>query len=344
MSEKITLQDVASTAGVSTATVSRVINQNGAVSGETRQRVVQAIEALQFKAPERKRQQNGARTRTIAVVLNHLDWPVIPNWLAELHHIITHHGYNTIVAASEGGASTRRHCLNLIVNQQVDGAIFYSPHGDTYAEIAAHLRIEDPFRHGRGLFCVDVGRRRGFHVLTNEEQIGRFAASHLIGAGAKHLAMIGGPSNLPAASSREDAFLRGAKSLGYSVDDIPMERAETWSFDSGYSAMDSLLAQNERVDGLFVSSDNAAIGALRLLHERRIPVLGSMAIVSVDNMAQAAYSIPSLTTIDTRLRDRAELAVSELMHLLDDEDAQIDDVTVGVRLVVRESSQSVSPS
>lgn len=342
MTEKITLQDVAASAGVSTATVSRVINQTGPVSEQTRQRVAEAMEALHFRASGRRRQPNGTRTRTIAVVLNHLDWPVVPNWIAELHHTITGHGYNTIVAASEGGAATRRHCLNLIVNEQVDGAIFYSPHGDTYAEIADHLGIDAPFRYGRGMFCVDIGRRRGFHVVTDEEQVGRIGASHLIGAGAKHLAMIGGPSRLPAARSRQDAFLRGAKALGHTADQVPVEPAETWTFDSGYSAMDALLARHERIDGLFVSSDYAAIGALRLLHERDIPVNGSMAIVSVDNMAQAAFSIPTLTTIDTRLRDRAELAVSELMHLLDDEQAGMDDVTVGVRLVVRESSRSLT--
>lgn len=339
MTEKVTLRDVANLAGVSTATVSRVINQRGAVSMVTRSQVMKAMEDLQFKLPARSRQVSGSRTKTIAVVLNHLDWPVIPSWMNELHRVITTYGYNTIVAASEGGAATRRHCVNLIAREQVDGAIFYSPHGDTYAEIAHRLGIENAFRHERGLFCIDVSRRRGFHVLTDEHQIGRIAASHLIGAGARDIAMIGGPSNLPAAQTREEGFMQSMVELGYDRAHIPVEPAESWGFDSGYSAMELLLAQTNRLDGLFVSSDHAAIGALRLLHERQVDVQGSMAIVSVDNMPQSAYCIPALSTIDTQIATRAELAVSELVHLIDEDSAEMHDVTIGVRLVVRESSR-----
>jgi len=341
VTKRATLQDVAASAGVSTATVSRVINQKGPVSESTRQRVAEAIKELEFRVPERRRSTHSARTRTVALVLNHLDWPVVPSWLAELHQIITNHGYNTIVAASEGGPSTRRHCVNLIVNEQVDGAIFYSPHGDTYMEIAERLGIDDPFRFGRGLFCVDVRSRRGFHVLTDEEQIGRIAASHLVGAGAKKLGVISGPSNLPAAKSREQGFLNGIESLGIAPDSVVMEPAESWSFDGGYSAMELLLARQPELNGVFATSDNAAIGALRLLHERGIPVEGHIAMVSVDNMPQSAFSMPSLTTIDTHLHVRAETAVSELINLLHDEEAHIDDITVGVRLIVRESSRLI---
>lgn len=343
MRKQATLRDVAALAGVSAATVSRVLNNTGPVREQTRDRVYAAIDALQFHVPERRRSHNGARTPTIAVVLNHLDWPVVPNWLAELHALITRYGFNTIVAASEGGPSTRRHCVNLIVDEHVDGAIFYSPHGETYAEIAERLGINDPFRYGRGLFCLDVRRRRGFHVLTDEEQIGRIAASHLIGVGADQFAVIGGPGNLPAAQARTDAFLSTVEDLGHSREQVVVEPAESWSFDGGYSAMELLLAKSPHLNGMFVSSDNAAIGALRLLQERHIPIEESIAITSVDNMAQSAYCVPSLTTIDTQLRQRAETAVSELAHLMDDEDARTDDITVGVRLVVRESSRPLRP-
>jgi DNA-binding LacI/PurR family transcriptional regulator len=342
MTTKVTLQDIADSAGVSAATVSRVINGKGPVSDGTRERVFAAAEALEFQTFTRRRTPTPRSTRTIAVVLNHLDWPVVPSWLAALHHIITGYGYNTIVAASEGGPSTRQHCLSLIAEEQVDGAIFYSPHGDTYGEVARLLGIDDPFKHGRGLFCIDVRRKRGFHVLTDEMQIGRIAASHIVGAGARQIAVIGGPSNLPAAETRTESFLQSLEELGHSRGNICVEHAENWNFDGGYSAMDALVARNQQTNGLFVTSDNAAIGALRLLHERRIPIAGRMVIVSVDNLAQSAYSVPSLTSIDTRIGERAEIAVSELMHLLEDETAIPRDISLGARLVVRESSQTLS--
>jgi DNA-binding LacI/PurR family transcriptional regulator len=99
------------------------------------------------------------------------------------------------------------------------------------------------------------------------------------------------------------------------------------------------MARNERIDGLFVTSDNAAMGALRLLHERGVQTPGDLVIVSVDNVAGSAYAVPSLTTIDIRIRERARIAVSELVHLLEDPHTEPRDVTVAVNLVVRESSR-----
>lgn len=339
MVSRVRLQDIAQYAGVSTATVSRVLNQPEMVSPETRQRVESAAETLQFQARDRNRHQTARATRTIAVVLSHLDWPVVPDWLAEVHHTITGAGYNTIVAASEGGSSIRQHCARLILDGQADGAIFYSPHGETYTSIVEQLGIPNPLRHGRGLYCLDIRARRGFYVLIDEEQVGRLAASHLISAGASQIALIGGPSNLATARVRQEAFLSNVAALGRPRDAVLVEPTTTWNFESGYAAMDALLARHEPIDGLFVTCDNAALGAIRLLHERGIEIPGGMAIVSVDNMVEGVYSIPSLTTIDIRVRERAALAASELIHLLEDPAAEPRDITVSVKLVVRESSR-----
>jgi LacI family transcriptional regulator len=339
MTGRLTLTDIARAAGVSTATVSRVLNGNGIVSAETVERVNRVAEELNFQVSNRKRTRPA--TRTIALVLNHLDWPVVPSWLSEIHRNITSFGYNTIVAASEGGSSTRLHCVRLITEGQVDGAIFYSPQGATYDEIAERLGLDQPVKYGRGLFCLDLHQQSGFHVLMDEDQIGRIAASHLISAGATNIAMIGGPAELPAAQTREQAFLRNLADLGRGTAEILQESAQNWSFEGGYSAMDALLARDPSINGLFVSSDNAAIGAIRLLRERNVGIEGRIAIVSVDNMPHSAFSTPSLTTIDTRLADRAQVAVAELMGLLQDKRTHVDDISMSVRLVVRESSASL---
>lgn len=339
MTTRVKLSDIAKAAGVSTATVSRVLNGSGVVSAETVEKVTRIVEELDFQIAPRKRSQPA--TRTIALILNHLDWPVVPAWLTELNRAITSFGYNTIVAATEGGYSSRKHSVRLVTEGLVDGAIFYSPQGATYDEIAARLDLPQPTKFGRGLYCLDLHEKRGFHVLMDEDQIGRIAASHLISAGAKNIALIGGPSGLPAATTREQAFLQNLQDLGRNQTDVLQEAAENWSFEGGYSAMDALLVRDPSVDGVFVSSDNAAIGAIRLLRERQIPLEGNIALVSVDNMPQSAFTSPSLTTIDTRLAERAQVAVGELISLLQDERSQVEDITIGVRLVVRESSASI---
>jgi len=338
MTDRVTLFDIAQAAGVSTATVSRVITGRGPVSEEMRRRVEAAAEALQVNVADRGR-AGGRQTGTIALVLNHLDWPIIPEWLSAAHRAMAGFGYNAIVTASEGGSAVRQHCTRLIVEGQVDGAIFYSPHGETYTAILDQLGIPDPQHHGRGSFCIDLRRKRGFYVLVDEGQVGRLAATHLVSAGARSIAMIAGPQDATVSTARQKAFLDAVAALGQPRDGILTEAANSWTFDGGYAAMGAVLARNDRVDGLFVASDNAAIGALRLLHERGVKVPGDLILVSVDNMLDGAYSIPSLTTIDIRVRDRAEIAVSELVHLMEEDRAEPKDVAVPVNIVVRESSR-----
>lgn len=341
LAARVTIHDVARMAGVSVATVSRVINSRADVKEPTRRRVEEAVESLQFRPLGLARNSASRKTGTIAVVLNQLDWPIIADSLGALHHTITGYGYNTIMAASEGGISARRHCLQLLVDRRVDGAIFFAPQGELYSSVLEKLGVAE--QPDRGLYCLALERPRGFQVLIDEEQLGRLAAGHLISSGAEHLAAIVGPSQLGTSQKRLRSFLDGVASLGRSAGDVVIEQGANWNYDAGYAAMEAILARADaagvRIDGVFAQSDYSAIGALKLLNQRGIRVPEDVLVIGVDNMAIGAFSVPSLTTIDIRVRDRAEIAARELIHLIEAPDLEPLSATVPVSLVVRGSSR-----
>ena len=347
----VNIHDVAKQAGVSIRTVSRVVNQQGEISEETRARVQAVIDELSYRPNFLARSLVSQRSNMIGVVTWGLDYYAPSRIVVGIEQRSNELGYslflNLISHPTDAGAER---ILNTLVDHRVDGIIWAIPEvGENHGWIR-HVSLEkyppivflntQPFT---GLNSVAVNNRRG----------GELATQHLIDRGCRKIGLIKGPQSWWEAEERSAGWKDALIKAG--LDPSPQHIVEAdWSVEMGLQATQQLLEQAPEIDGIFASSDDIALGALTAAIQlgRKIPQ--DLALVGFDNIPQSAYFQPPLTTIDQPLSRTGRAAVDHLLEQIKDRQSgkkqTIEVVSANAlklepRLVVRASSnQSGSAS
>ncbi len=337
----VTLQDVAKRAGVSTKTVSRVVNNQGEISEATRRRVQAAIEQLGYRPNILARSLVNQRSNTLAAVAWGIDYFGPSRTLLGIEKKADELGYSlflNLMAHPDDGNIDR--ILDTLVARQVDGIIWAVPEvGDNRVWLNATQIDNLPpivflsMQARSGLTSVSIDNRNG----------GLQAAQHLISQGRRRIGLITGPLAWWEARERYAGWQAALEQAGLEpASSLVVEAA--WSAASGATAMRALLEREPQIDALFACSDQIALGALGVAHAagRRIPQ--DIAVAGFDNIPESEFFWPPLTTIYQHLVDIGCLAVENLHRVIearrksrtDGEPVAISQVT---ELVIRESSQ-----
>jgi DNA-binding LacI/PurR family transcriptional regulator len=340
--ERATIKEVASVAGVSTQTVSRVINERPDVSPETRSRVLKVIDELSYRPSTLARSLIQQRSYTLGVVtfgLEHIGPSRTLNGIAdkadELGYMLLMKELDNFSPHSMDGV------INSLLARQVDGILWAAPEiDDSHSWVDAGLeKIPVPI-----MFIAMDSRETIPSVSTDNYHGAVMATQHLLDGGRRRIGHISGPLGWWEAEERKRGW---CETLGKAGLDASEEYCAdgNWSSASGEQAFNRLFESYPDMDAIFVANDQMALSVLREALRRGILVPDKLAVVGFDNIAESAYFYPSLTTISQDLQLLGEQAVQTMVEMIqsrrEDQPANSQSRYIQPTLIVRESSSQI---
>ena len=331
-----TLEVVAELAGVSRATVSRVVNGSSKVSSEVHAAVTKAISELGYVPNRAARTLVTRRTDTIVLIMHErtdtmFEDPFFANVLRGVNSALAATDLQLVLLHARGDQQRERG-LRYVCNGHVDGALMISMHGDDPMP-SAIMAADVPM--------VTMGRppsgQQADYVDADNAGGGRDAVSHLISSGRRCLATVAGPLDMSAGVDRLRGYVDAARTAGMAA---AADRVAYGDFTeaAGYRGIRQLVEQTPAIDGVFVASDLMGMGALRALRElgRRVP--DDVAVVGFDDAPMALYAAPPLTTIRQPIELLGQEMVRLLLHRLSEPHGEPQTVILPTELVVRASA------
>jgi LacI family transcriptional regulator len=338
--KRVTIKDVAQAAGVSTQTVSRVMNKFSYVSGETRQRVEEVVGQLGYHPSTLARSLSQQRSYTLGVVtfgLKHIGPSRTLNGIADKADGL---GYMLLMKELDNFDTTRMDdVIDSLLARQVDGIVWVAPEiGDNHAWVDERLdKIPVPV-----LFLAMQSRKGVSSVTTDNYKGAVMATQHLLDYGRKRIGHISGPQGWWEAEERKRGWRESLEAAG--LDASEQHCAEgNWSSASGEQAFIQLLELYPNMDAVFAANDQMALSVLRETSRRGIRVPEQLAVVGFDNIPESAYFYPSLTTISQDLHLLGEQAVQTVVEMIQTRQANQSVIAqskfIEPTLIVRESSR-----
>ena len=341
-SAAVTLEEVARMAGVSRATVSRVVNGSPKVSPEVRRTVEKAIVRLGYVPNRAARSLVTRRSDTIGVVIPEPTGRLFadPFFLWFLNGIgsaLASRAMQLVLLMPQSGEQEKR-LEQYVAAGHIDGVVLTSLHGeDTLPERLA----------ARGVPVVVNGRpprgAQASYVDADNRGGAAAAAAHLIAQGRRKVATISGSLDMPAAFDRLQGFRDAVKAAGLPVDPS-LEEVGDFSQEGATRAMQLLLERRPDLDAIFVASDSMAAMALGVLQSagRRVP--DDVAVVGFDDQPIAGTTRPPLSSVRHPIDAMSHEMIRLLLHSIDAGDRMPRQVTFPTELVVRESSGRLPPN
>ena len=303
-----TMQDVAQRAGVSIKTVSNVVNGYPYIRESTRQRVLDAIQELDYQVNAAARNLRTGRTGIIALALPELSLPYFAELADAVIEAADQQGL-TVIIEQHGGRRERELDVLSGVRRHLTDGLIYSPlalgEGDE-----AHLEVDFPLvLLGERIFHDPVD-----HVTMDNVEAARAATSYLLGLGRRRIAVIGvHPGEvIGSAGLRLRGHLAALAEAGIEADDALLGPAGLWHRATGAQAMADMLDAGVRPDAVFGLNDALALGAMHELQLRGLRIPEDVAVVGFDDIDEGAYANPALTTVDPGREQIARTAVEML--------------------------------
>jgi LacI family transcriptional regulator len=328
-----TMRDVAQKAQVSIKTVSRVVNDQGEVSDETRQRVLAAIKQLGYRPSKVARALVTQRTDTLGLILGDITNPFFSEFSHSVLNVAQAKGYDVFLCNSAARVHQEIRALHSLADHNVDGIIIFPSwrNEEHLQDFAARDRpvvvMMRPFQPHVGIGQVLADTARGAQLAVN----------CLVGKGHTRIAMLAGYRALPNVFSRVRGFRDALEAHGIPVRDewivagIPI-------VEHGHRLTRRLLTKYPEITAIFAYNDLLAVGALQACKElgRRVP--DDCAVVGFDDIQLASLVSPALTTVRLDKVELGRRAVEQLLQMLDSPRTVFPPVYVDLDLAARESA------
>jgi len=342
-----TLKDVAELAGVSTSTVSRVLNDNGYVSVAVRERVAAALRKSGYRLNTVAQELRRQRTIALGLIMHGLSNPAFAEVVAGAEHAAAEQDFDVLLYDTRGERDRERRNVEALLRRRVDGIVFAGVLNSANLRLALDARVS----------VVELGRRvcdDSPAVVVDAHAGARAAVEHLLALGHRQIGYVGqpyDPEDEPVIRVAEsDVFpLRfqayrdtlAAAGLPFDPSHVVTEQFELepggWGgVESGALYMERLLEQAPALTAVFAASDLLAAGVLQTLHRRGVSVPREMSVVAIDD-TYARYLSPPLTSVCQHGFELGFQAATMAIELLADR-AAARTVTLDTQLVVREST------
>ncbi len=337
---RVTIKQVASEAGVSTQTVSRVINGRPDVSPETRERVQDVIERMRYQPSALARSLIQQRTYTLGVVTAGLRHTGPSRTLNGIAQAAEQAGYGLLLKElPRYDAEDILPIFDALVSRHVDGIIWAVP------EVGENRRPFSmlPLQLSVPIVYITMEAQEGLSSVSIDNYLGgRLATTHLIEQGYRNIGHISGPLDWWEARQRLAAWRDTLNEHGLEGGDHQWVEGD-WSSASGARAAEMLFSQYPRLDAVFVANDQMALSVLQATCRRGPRVPDDLGVVGFDNLAESAFFSPPLTTVHQDQYNLARIAVEEIIKIIGSSWQGLDPVRprsikLEPTLVVRESS------
>jgi LacI family transcriptional regulator len=328
-----TIRDIARLAGVSIATVSRVLNDRPDVSDETREAVLEVVRRLGFSTNRSARALSAGRTGLVGVTLPVVHAQYFSSILSGASEALYEQDMRAILCPTLHRHDREVTLLDRLMHGTTDGAILMLPE-ESSDELKALQQQRYPFVVIDPRVYLDEGIPS---VSAANASGAKQATEHLLSLGHRRLGAITGPAAMMATEERRHGY--HAALVGADVMPDPrLEVTSNWTIAGGFEAALTLLDLPERPTAIFAFNDNIAIGTMRAARARGLRVPDDLSIVGFDDTEEAAIVTPALTTVRQPLAEMGRMAVSLLVRLLDGQRVEALSVELATRIVVREST------
>jgi LacI family transcriptional regulator len=328
------MKDVAERAGVSVATVSRVVNQNGYVSAELQERVQSVMHALRYHPSALARSLRRRETLTIGLQLPELDHPFFSRLAFIISKILFEHGYRMLIASSEENAAQERQTIDMMVSQRVDGAIVVPVSGSQNVRLFVEQNVPIV------LLDRDVPGLLAHRVFTDNHHGGFVAAQHVLAQGHRDVTIISPPEMVTSLNQRIEGVREACAAFGITPELIRLPAgAKHDSYEQGRQVAHQLLQRNARPTAVLALNDVIAVSAMRAAYDLGLNVPSDLSVVGYDDIPLARQVQPALTTMAQPVDAMGQQAVEILLHVLNEPEVALQSCTLQSTLVVRESTQ-----
>ena len=329
---RITIYDVASYAGVSYQTVSRVINQSERVKAETREKVEAAIKELDYSPSRLAQSLVTQKTHTIGLVVADITNPFFFEVARGVQDTALARGYNVFVCNTDDNPQGEQDVLTLLASQEVDGVIL-STASSTDEELLAFAENYKPLV----VINRDIDHPKASLVNVDICKGAKLAVEHLIDRGHTHIAMLSHEGHLPEHVRRVLGYRETLEAHGITPNDEWLVLAPP-NLMGGYEATQELLRKHPEITAIFTYNDLMAIGAMRGCHDMGVKVPQDCAIMGFDDIKFSAMTQPSLSSISFDKYVVGQKAMQRLFEMFDEPDTIFAPIPLNVELVIREST------
>lgn len=309
-----TIQEVANRAGVSKATVSRVLSGNGYVGQEKRQRVLDAIAETGYRPNLLARNLATKSSQTIGLVITNTLYSgsYFTELMAHSARILEQQGRQLILADGKHTAEQEQAAIQFLLDLRCDGIIIYP----RFLSIDALDAIIS--RHKQPILVINRRLRvnQSYCIYSDQHAGSVTAVSHLLNQGHRDIAFITGSLDSPTGVERLSGYRAALAAQGIDADPARIVSGR-WTAQSGMEAVDTLLARGVSFSALVASNDEMAIGAIKRLTASRIAVPDQVSVIGFDDIPLAPYITPSLSSMKLPVTEMINETIHRLLTMLD---------------------------
>ncbi len=325
-----TIQDIAKEAGVSVATVSRVLNKAGTVTEKTRLKVESAIKALNYQPSMLGRNLRTSESRLMLVLLPSTSNPFYSDIIKGIQDTGIANHYNILLCETNSKLERENIYLNMLKNKIADGMISMDPtiNIDKLNQLAETHPV---------IFCSEYEQGGTIPYVSIDSELAAYeAVKHLITIGNKKIALINSDKRFLYARQRQAGYERALKENNLPLQEEWIYHTQDLEFQSGTKAMRLLLQLEEKPTAVFAVSDTLAIGAMKALNVYHDQDADPIAIFGFDNISFSTMTNPTLSTISQPMYQMGVIAAEMLIKRMQRE--KVDSVILEHQLIIREST------
>jgi LacI family transcriptional regulator/LacI family purine nucleotide synthesis repressor len=324
-----TIRDVAKLAGVSTTTVSHVLNKTRFVSAEGKAKVEDAVMQLNYVPNTVARSLKGGSSRVLGMLVTDSNNPFYADLIQWVDQVAYRHGYNLILCNTQGNIERAKDYMSMLSQRRVDGMLMMSSDArqlpvSSYGTMPMVMMDSGPDRAGYD------------RILDDSEQGGYMATKHLLQAGHRCIGLLAGPLEKSNSQNRIAGYRRAMAEAYVEVDESWIQSGE-FTYEGGVTAMTELLKQQKKVTSIFASNDLMAMGAIRVAGEHGLIVPKDLSVIGYDDIPGAKYFNPPLTTMRQPLELMAEQAIAMLLARMETPESEGQRTLLTPTLITRDS-------
>lgn len=327
-----TSHDVAKKAGVSIATVSRVLNDSPHVRPSVKRKVLRAVKALNYQPNRTAQRLRAKQSKVIGLIISDIQNPFFTAAVRGIEDVAYHNGYSVVLCNSDEDPEKEKLYVDVMRAEAVAGVIITSA-SEAEPQVGDLLDARIP------VVALDrrIKDRRVDSVLTTNVQGAYAAVTHLIGLGHRCIGFIGLPLTRTTGRERFEGYQRALRENG-----LPVSRARVRISDAkqqgGHDAALDLLASQPRLTALFAANNLTTLGALAAIRERGLKIPDDISIIGFDDMPWATLLQPPLTAIAQPTYELGQQAAELLLARLKDPGKPVSHVQLNTTLIVRGST------
>lgn len=324
------IQQVAKHAGVSVATVSRVLNGQNTVSDKTKLKVEEAIKKLNYEPSMLGRNLRNSESRIVLILIPTISNPFYLEIIKGIENIAISHNYNILLCETDSDPEKENIYFDLVRKKMADGIISMDPavNVETLKKLAEKYAI---------IQCSEYGGGIGIPYVTIDNEAASYrAVKHLLQIGHTRIALMNTDEKFLYARERKMGYQRALEEHGITLKDEYIFYTQDLGFENGQQTMKKILKIADRPTAVFAVSDLLAIGALKEINASGLNVPGDMAVVGFDKIDFSNMTNPALTTIAQPMYKMGTTAAKMLIDKIKGE--KVDSVILDFELVIREST------